>query len=35
VSFEEIEETSLGGNMPYAKFINEKWNWNEVVNLTE
>lgn len=34
VTFDEITEASLGGNMPYSKFLNDKWNWNNVVNLT-
>ena len=21
--------------MPYSKFVNDKWNWNSVINLTE
>lgn len=21
--------------MPYSKFVNDKWNWNTVINLTE
>lgn len=35
VTFSNITEASLGGNMPYSKFITEKWNWKKVVNLLE
>ena len=35
VHYEEIEETSMGGNMAYSEFIAKKWNWNEVVDLQQ
>lgn len=35
VTFDNISEASLGGNMPYGKFISDKWNWNEVIDLQE
>jgi hypothetical protein len=35
VSFESITEQSLGGNMNYSQFVNNKWNWKEVVDLKE
>lgn len=34
VTFDSLLESSLGGNMPYSKFISDKWNWNKVVNLS-
>ena len=34
VTFDSIEETSLGGNMPYSKFINDKYNWHQVIDLS-
>lgn len=35
VSFESITEQSLGANMDYAQFINSKWNWHKVIDLTQ
>ena len=35
VSFSSVEELSLGANMKYSEFINAKWNWDKVVNLTK
>ena len=26
---------ALGGNIKYKEFIDTKWNWNSVVNLTD
>jgi hypothetical protein len=34
-SFESITEQALGGNMNYSQFVNNKWNWKEVVDLKE
>ncbi len=34
VMFEEIKEASLGANMDYSKFLNDKWNWKNVVDLS-
>lgn len=34
LSIGSITEQSLGGNMDYAQFINSKWNWHNVVDLT-
>lgn len=33
VTFKEIEEMALGGNMKYSEFLGEKWNWRRIVNL--
>jgi len=33
VTFANITEAALGGNMPYSKFIADKWNWKKVINL--
>lgn len=33
-SFESITEQSLGGNMEYSQFVNAKWNWKNVIDLT-
>ena len=35
VQFDAIEEAALGGNMGYGKFVSDKWNWNQVINLEE
>jgi hypothetical protein len=34
IKFKSLEESSLGGNMNYQKFLNNKWNWKEVVDLS-
>jgi hypothetical protein len=34
-SFSSISEQSLGGNMEYSQFLNAKWNWKNVIDLTE
>ena len=33
VGFNKIEETSMGANMNYGQFLNNKWNWKSVVDL--
>lgn len=35
VNFGSITEQSLGGNMEYSQFINSKWNWKNVTDLSE
>lgn len=35
VTFNSITEQALGGNMDYSQFINSKWNWKSVTDLTE
>lgn len=35
VSFQSITEQALGGNMNYSQFVNNKWNWKQVVDLKE
>lgn len=35
LTFSKISERSLGGNMEYSDFINSKWNWNNVIDLSE
>jgi hypothetical protein len=34
-TFTSITEQSLGGNMDYSQFLNSKWNWQSVTDLTE
>lgn len=34
-TFASITEQSLGGNMEYSQFVNAKWNWKNVIDLTE
>lgn len=34
VTFDSITEMSLGGNMPYHKFVQDKWNWHKVIDLS-
>jgi hypothetical protein len=29
-----VSELSLGGNMAYGDFLNRKWNWNGVIDLS-
>jgi hypothetical protein len=35
VSFTSISEQSLGANMDYCQFIDSKWNWHRVIDLTK
>lgn len=34
VNFSSVVEQSLGGNMDYSEFINNKWNWHKVIDLS-
>lgn len=34
-SFASLTEQALGGNMEYGQFINSKWNWQKVMDLSE
>lgn len=34
-TFASITEQALGGNMEYSQFVNAKWNWKNVIDLTE
>lgn len=35
IKFESIHETNIAGNVEYKEFVDKKWNWESVVNLTK
>lgn len=35
LAFEKIYETTLQGNQPYEQFVQKKWNWHQVIDLSK